>query len=89
MATSSAALIVHEDGTLEATPELKDTLHLVAGSRLEFVQQTGDEVRFRMPKWPDEIRSWRDLQGILAHSDADPNAELELERLRELESDSR
>ena len=89
MAASSAALIFHEDGSIEATPELKDTLHLAPGSRLEFVQQSGEEIRFRMPTWPDEIRNWRDLQGILANSSADPNADLERDKLRELESESR
>jgi hypothetical protein len=89
MGAGSAALIVHEDGTFEATPELKDTLHLAPGTRLELVQRTSDEIRFRVPKVLREIKSWRDLQGILADSDADPNADLEAERLRELESEAR
>jgi hypothetical protein len=88
MAASNAALIVHDDGSFEATPELKDALHLEAGTRLEFIQRTGREIHFRLPKSFPEIKSWRDLQGILANSDADPNADLERERLRELENDA-
>jgi hypothetical protein len=89
MGASNAALIVHEDGSFEATSELKATLHLAPGTRLELVGKSGEEIRFRVPKVFREIRSWRDLQGILADSDADPNADLEAERLRELESEAR
>jgi hypothetical protein len=89
MGAGSAALIVHDDGTFEATPELKDTLHLAPGTRLELVQRSGNEIRFRVPMILPEIHSWRDLQGILADTDCDPNAELERERLHELESDAR
>jgi hypothetical protein len=88
MAPSSAALIVQEDGSIEATPELKDTLHLTPGTRLELVQRTGDEIRFRVPKVFPEIKTWRDLKGILADTPFDPNADLERERLRELERDA-
>jgi hypothetical protein len=86
---SSPALIFHEDGSIEATPELKQKLQLNPGARLELVQQSGTEVRFRMPVSTKEIRSWRDLEGILADSPADPNGELEQERLAELERDAR
>ena len=89
MGVGNAALIVHDDGSFEATPELKDTLHLAPGTRLELVQRTGNEIRFRVPKIFPEIKSWRDLEGILADTPFDPNADLERERLRELESDSR
>jgi len=88
MASSKAALIVHDDGSFEATPELKDALHLAAGTRLELIQRKGQEVSFRVPKSFPEIKSWRDLQGILADTDCDPNADLERERLGELESDA-
>jgi hypothetical protein len=89
MGASNAALIVHDDGSFEATPELMHTLHLAPGTRLELVQRTDDEIRFRVPKVFPEIKSWRDLQGILADSTADPNADLEREKLRELESEAR
>jgi hypothetical protein len=85
---STPALIVHEDGTIEATPELKAKLHLAPGTRLELVHQSGEEVSFRMPSPMKEIKSWRDLRGILADSPADPNRDLEQERLRELERDA-
>ena len=55
MAASNAALIVHDDGSFEATPELREALHLAAGTRLELVQQSSEEVRFRIPRWPSEI----------------------------------
>jgi hypothetical protein len=87
MAVYNAALIFHDDGSIEATRELKDALHLIPGSRLELVQKSGEEIRFRMPKQLKNIGSWRDLEGILADSPLDPNAELEQDRLRELESD--
>jgi hypothetical protein len=87
MAISNAALIFHDDGSIEATRELKDVLHLTPGSRLEFVRKTGEEIRFRMPKPLKEIGGWRDLEGIWAGSPFDPNAELERDRLRELERD--
>jgi hypothetical protein len=89
MASSSAALIFHDDGSIEATPELKDALHFAGGTRLELVSQSEGEVHFRVPVWPVEIRDWRDLQGILANSPIDPNAELDIEKQRELESESR
>jgi hypothetical protein len=87
MAVSNAALIFHDDGSIEATRELKDALHLMPGSRLEFVQKSGEEIRFRMPKQIKQIESWRDLEGILADLPLDPNAELERDRLQELERD--
>jgi hypothetical protein len=88
MGAGNAALIVHDDGSFEATPELMDTLHLAPGTRLELVQRAGDEIRFRVPKVFPEIKSWRDLEGILADTDCDPNADLERERLLELERDA-
>ncbi|MGA7155681.1 MAG: hypothetical protein WBY53_02475 [Acidobacteriaceae bacterium] len=87
MAISNAALIFHDDGSIEATRELQDALHLIPGSRLELLQRTGEEIRFRMPKQFKEIGGWRDLEGILADSPLDPNADLERDRLRELERD--
>jgi hypothetical protein len=86
---STPALIIHEDGSIEATPELKERLHLAPGTRLELVHQSGEEVSFRMPPPMREIKSWRDLRGILADSAADPTKDLEEERQRELERDAR
>ena len=85
---STAALIFHEDGSIEATPELKQQLQLKPGTRLELVQQTAIEVRFRVPSSMKQIEGWRDLEGILANSPADPNSELDQERIRELERDA-
>ncbi len=85
---SSLALIFHEDGSIEATPELKQKLQLKPGTRLELVQQSGAEFRFRMPSLMKDITSWRDLEGILADSTADPNRDLEQERLAELDRDA-
>jgi hypothetical protein len=89
MGASNAALIVHDDGSFEATPELRKELHLAPGTRLEFVQRSGEEIRFRVPRAFPEIHSWRDLQGILANTEYDPNADLERDRIRELELDAR
>lgn len=85
---SSLALIFHEDGSIEATPELKKKLQLAPGSRLELIEQEGSEFRFRAPTAMREIHGWRDLEGILADSPADPNRDLELERLDELKRDA-
>ncbi len=85
---SSLALIFHEDGSIEATPELKQKLQLKPGTRLELVRQSGAEFRFRMPSLMKDITSWRDLEGILADSTADPNRDLEQERLAELDRDA-
>ena len=85
---SSPALIFHEDGSIEATAELKQKVRLTPGMRLELVQQSDSELRFRMPKSSIEINSWRDLECILAESAADPNRDLEQERLAELERDA-
>jgi hypothetical protein len=65
---SGLALIFHEDGSIEATPELKEKLQLASGSRLELVQQDGAEFRFRAPSEMRVIHGWRDLEGILADS---------------------
>ena len=88
MAANSAALIVQDDGSLSATPELKESLDLSPGTRLELVRREGEEVRFRIPTPMKEIKSWRDLEGILADSEGDPNAELEAERIAELKRDA-
>jgi hypothetical protein len=85
---SSPALIFHADGSIEATAELREKVHLVPGTRLELVQQSDSELRFRMPRATGPIRSWRDLQGILADSTADPNRDLDQERRSELERDA-
>jgi hypothetical protein len=63
---SSLALIFHEDGSIEATPELKQRFQLMRGARLELVGQEGAEFRFRAPAAMREIHDWRDLDGILA-----------------------
>jgi hypothetical protein len=85
---ASAALIVKADGSFEATPELKLRLQLEPGTRLELVQQDGAEYRFRAPSTRREVKSWRDLEGFLADSTADPNRELDEERVAELRRDS-
>jgi uncharacterized protein YlzI (FlbEa/FlbD family) len=86
---ASPALIIKEDGSVEATPELGLALYLRQGTRLELVKQSFGEVHFRVPSYLREIHSWRDLEGILVDSDLDPNLELELEKQRELESEGR
>lgn len=89
MAAGNAALIVQDDGSISATPELQESLHLSPGTRLELIKREGEEIRFRIPSPMREIKSWRDLEGILADSAADPNAELEAERVTELKRDAR
>ncbi|HVG27495.1 MAG TPA: hypothetical protein VM865_07815 [Acidobacteriaceae bacterium] len=88
MGTSGAALIVQDDGNFSATPELQESLQLSPGTRLELIRREGEEIRFRIPSAMREIKSWRDLEGILADFPADPNAELEAERQAELKRDA-
>ena len=87
MAGKSAAFVVQDDGSISATPELQESLHLVPGTRLELVRREGEEIRFRIPTLMQEIKSWRDLEGILADCPVDPNAELDAERIAELKRD--
>jgi len=82
---SAAALIVKDDGSIEATPELREALHMKPGTRLELVEHSAQDVHFRVPSPPQEIRSWRDLEGYLADSPIDLNEERRKERQRELE----
>lgn len=86
---ATPALIIKDDGSFEATPELKEALHLKPGTRLELVESTGSDVKFHVPSYMREIKSWHDLEGILADSPHDPNAELEAERLKELADSER
>jgi hypothetical protein len=84
---ASAALIVRQDGSIEATPELREALHMKPGTRLELVEHSGVEVRFRVPSPVADVHGWRDLRGTLADSTIDLNEERGKERQRELESD--
>jgi hypothetical protein len=85
---ASAALVVKDDGSFEATPELMNVLHMQPGTRLELVQREGDEVRFRVPAGAEELQGWRSLRGMLAGSPVDLNEERRKERERELASDN-
>jgi hypothetical protein len=80
---ASAALIVKDDGSIEATPELREALRMKPGTRLELVQHNAYEVHFRVPS--QETRGWRDFDGYLAGSPVDLNEERRKERQRELE----
>lgn len=84
---ASAALIVRDDGSFEATPELKELFHMRPGSRLELIQHNCQEVRFRVPA--PENHGWQSLEGYLADYPVDLNEERRKERQRELESEER
>ena len=85
---SAAALIVKDDGSIEATPELWEALHMRPGTRLELVEHSAQDVHFRVPSTPPEIRSWRALEGYLADSSIDLNEERRKERQRDLEREA-
>jgi bifunctional DNA-binding transcriptional regulator/antitoxin component of YhaV-PrlF toxin-antitoxin module len=86
---ASAALIVKDDGSFEATPELREVLHMQPGTRLELVEREGDEVRFRVPAGSEDLQGWRSLRGMLADSPVDLNEERRKERERELAAENR
>jgi hypothetical protein len=86
---ASAALIVKDDGSFEATPELREALHMQPGTRLELVEHDDQEIRFRVPGSMRDIAGWRNLEGILADSPVDLNEERRKERERELDQENR
>jgi hypothetical protein len=84
---AGAALIVKDDGSIEATPELREALHMKPGTRLELVEHSDQEAHFRVPSPGQGIRNWRDLGGLLADSAVDLSEERRKERQGELERD--
>lgn len=75
--------IVH-DGFVEIPNDLKDDPRFRNGASLQLVP-----VNPSVSQIPEiEKGDWRRLEGLLKDSDYDPNAELEAERLKELESEA-
>ena len=89
---SEPVLKLLEEGKLEFPIELSERLHLKPGSGLRVVYANDRGIMLE-PTMPLEEKTtggnWRRLEGILKDSGFDPNADLEAERLREIERDER
>jgi len=76
-------IVVVEDGKVEIPHELQRDPKFKDGARLQLVPVSV----VRELSEEDRKKAWdnfRKLEGLLAHSDYDPNAELEKEKQREL-----
>lgn len=81
-------IVVVDDALLKKLPEeFRDDPRYQCGSSLELVPVA--EATMPSLSYERKIESWRDLEGILADSSFDPNAELEAEKQRELQSEGR
>jgi len=81
-------ILVVEDGKVEIPYELQRDPNFQDGARLQLVpvsvvRELSEEERKKA--WDN----FRKLEGILAHSECDPNAELEREKQRELAEEAR
>ena len=85
-------ILTFHDGKLEVPEEVQRKLKLHEGSQLRVVAVSQESVTLQAepaePK-PRIIGDWRRLEGLLADSPADPNAELEREKQRELAEEAR
>jgi hypothetical protein len=80
MATHPIVVVHH--GRVDIPLELQDDPQFKDGAQLQLIPVQGTR---RVPE--QDAKSWenfRKLRGVLAHSDYDPNAELEKEKQREL-----
>lgn len=86
MATN--AILTFHDGKLDVPQELQRDLGLVNGASFHVVYAASGKLMLDSCEPADQPKAdWRRLQGILAGSGTNPNAELEAEKRRELESD--
>jgi hypothetical protein len=81
-------IVVVEHGKIDIPQELQGDPKFQDGARLQLVpvSVTGELTE------EDRVRAWEDfrkLEGILADSEYDPNAELETEKQRELAEETR
>lgn len=80
-------IVVVDHGTIHIPEELRNDPRFRDGAKLQLVPvapSSGPEA--------DKVEAWKaflSLEGLLAHSDYDPNAELEKEKQRELEEEER
>lgn len=81
-------IVVVEDGKIDIPEELQQDPRFRDGARLQLVPVSV----VRELSVEDRKKAWdnfRKLEGLLAHSDYDPNAELEKEKQRELAKEAR
>ena len=89
---SEPVLKLLEEGKLEFPIELSERLHLKPGGglRVVYANDRGIMLEPAAPAEENTLRGdWRRLEGILRNSGFDPNADLERERLLEIERDKR
>lgn len=80
-------VVVVDDELIDKLPErFKADPRYQKGVRLELVPLPPPPPRIS-PE--DTLRRWESLRGLLAHSDFDANAELEIEKQAELAEDAR
>ena len=80
-------IVVIDHGRVEIPEELQSDPRFRDGARLQLVP-----IPTISNSGADLAKAWEDflgLGGLLAHSDYDPNAELEKEKQRELEEEDR
>jgi hypothetical protein len=81
-------IVVVEHGKVEIPEELQKDPKFRDGARLQLVPVSS----VRELSEEDRKKAWenfRKLEGIIAHSEYDPNAELEKEKQRELAEEAR
>jgi hypothetical protein len=79
-------IVVIDHGRVEIPEELQSDPRFKDGARLQLVP-----VKPELPE-AERVKAWenfRKLEGILANSEYDPNAELEKEKQRELDEEDR
>ena len=85
-------IVTFHDGKLEVPEELQRELKLHEGSQLRVVAVSGESVTLQTEPAEPKAKTfgdWRRLEGLLADSPLDPNADLEREKQRELEQEAR
>jgi hypothetical protein len=81
-------IVVVEHGKIDIPQELQKDPRFCDGARLQLVPAAAT----RELSEEDRVKAWdgfRQIRGILADSDYDPNAELEKEKQRELAEERR
>ncbi len=80
-------VVIVDDELLNKLPEqFKADPRYQKGASLELVPLAASQPRVSAD---ETIRRWESLRGLLAHSDFDPNAELEKEKQAELAEEAR
>jgi len=86
-------IITFHDGKFDVPEELQENLKLHEGERFRVISSR-DRLTFEReseptPRATASLEAWNSLRGILKGADFDLNADLEQERVRELELEER